>query len=67
MFKVGERVEIICCKDFPGLVGKKVTVCRNDSKNPFLIRVEFDGGVWQGYYKECQLWKLKNKTNMKGN
>ena len=61
MFEVGDKVEIICCRRYPSLVGRKCVVMEPEKSlfsNPLKIRVSLDD-AWQGFFYPCELIKLK--------
>ena len=60
MFNVGDNVQVICCKEYPGLVGRIATVMPPEHsyyRNPLKIRISFDA-AWQGFFYPCQLIKV---------
>ena len=61
--KVGDKVMIICCDDFPSLVGKIATVMKPDESPK--IRVSFSN-QWQGYFRGVDIEKYIEEEH-KGN
>lgn len=61
--KVGDKVMIICCDDFPSLVGKIATVMEPDESPK--IRVSFSN-QWQGYFRGVDIEKYIEEEH-KGN
>lgn len=61
--KVGDKVMIICCDDYPSLVGKIATVIEQDESPK--IRVSFSD-QWQGYFRGVDILKYIEEEH-KGN
>ena len=61
--KVGDKVMIICCNDYPSLVGRIATVMTQDESPK--IRVSFSD-QWQGYFRGVDIVKYIEEEH-KGN
>ena len=61
--KVGDKVMIICCNDYPSLVGRIATVMEQDESPK--IRVSFSD-QWQGYFRGVDIEKYIEEEH-KGN
>ena len=61
--KVGDKVMIICCDEYPSLVGRIATIMEQDESPK--IRVSFSD-QWQGYFRGVDIEKYIEEEH-KGN
>ena len=62
--KVGDKVMIVCCDDYPSLVGKIATIMGHQD-NPNKIKVSLSD-QWQGYFRGVDIEKYIEEEH-KGN